>query len=75
VQTGGSPFHGKPLADRTIHHDFDQLRSELGWAARGDHASPRIHDLRHASICGTPLRSYRQNQRIDDVIDAHSPRS
>jgi integrase len=63
---------GKPLADRTIHHNFEQLRSELGWAARGGHASPRIHDLRHTFICRTLLRGYQQNQRIDHVIDALS---
>jgi integrase len=63
---------GTALADRTIHHNFEQLRSELGWAARGSHTSPRIHDLRHTFICGTLLRSYQQNQRIDHVIDALS---
>lgn len=63
---------GKPLADRTIHHNFEQLRSELGWTPRGGHARPRIHDLRHTFICGILLRSYQQNQRIDHVIDALS---
>ncbi len=64
--------HGKPIADRTIHHNFEQLRRELGWTARGGHPSPRIHDLRHTFICRTLLRSYQQNQRIDSVIDALS---
>ncbi len=63
---------GTPLADRTIHHNFEQLRRELGWVARGGHPSPRIHDLRHTFICRTLLRSYQQNQRIDCVIDALS---
>ena len=63
---------GTPLADRTIHHNFEQLRRELGWTARGGHPSPRIHDLRHTFICRTLLRSYQQNQRIDQMIDALS---
>jgi integrase len=63
---------GTPVADRTIHHNFEQLRRELGWSARGGHPNPRIHDLRHTFICRTLLRSYQQNQRIDSVIDALS---
>ena len=61
---------GEPLAYRTAHNTFEKLRSILGWVARGGHASPRIHDLRHSFICRVLLRSYRQQQPIDKMIDA-----
>ena len=64
---------GKALPDRTVHSTFEKLRSQMGWAARGGYPAPRIHDLRHSFICHGLLRSYRQNQPIDNVIDAISP--
>jgi len=30
-----------------VHEVFVQLRTRLGWVARGGHPHPRIHDLRH----------------------------
>jgi integrase len=73
---GGEAFfvseRGKPLADRTVHGAFEKLRAGLGWVARGGHAAPRIHDLRHSFICNSLLRSYQQPQPIDNVIDALS---
>jgi integrase len=63
---------GKPLAERTVHHTFQKLRAQMGWVARGGHAAPRIHDLRHTFICHGMLRSYRQQQPIDNMIDALS---
>jgi integrase len=63
---------GKPLVDRTVHSTFEKLRAGLGWVARGDHAAPRIHDLRHSFICKVLLRSYQQHQPIDNIIDALS---
>ena len=63
---------GEPLADRTVHGTFEKLRVTLGWVARGGHAVPRIHDLRHSFICQGLLRSYRQHQPIDNVIDVLS---
>jgi integrase len=38
---------GKPLPNRTVHSTFEKLRARLEWVARGGHASPRLHDLRH----------------------------
>jgi len=32
---------------RTVEGVFSRMRAQLGWQARGDHADPRIHDLRH----------------------------
>lgn len=62
----------KPLPDRTVHGTFAKLRARLGWVARGGHAAPRIHDLRHSFICHSLLRSYHRHQPIDNVIDALS---
>lgn len=74
-QTLGAFFvsdRGEPLPDRTVHSTFEKLRVRLGWVARGGHSAPRIHDLRHSYICKVLLRSYRQHQPIDNIIDALS---
>jgi integrase len=63
---------GKPLVYRTVHDTFETLRRRLGWVARGGHVAPRIHDIRHTYVCRALLRSYRQHQPIDQVIDALS---
>lgn len=63
---------GKPIANRTVHGDFENLRTRLGWVARGGHKTPRIHDLRHTFICRSLLRSYRQHRPVDKMIDALS---
>lgn len=62
---------GRSIPKRTIHNVFDRLRRRLGWVARGGHARPRIHDLRHTFICQALLRG-RQDNRIDHVADAIS---
>jgi integrase len=62
---------GRPIPKRTIHNVFDRLRHRLGWVARGGHAQPRIHDLRHTFICRALLRGQQDNQ-IDHVADAIS---
>lgn len=38
---------GRALTTQTVHRVFAQLRTRLGWVARGGHPQPRIHDLRH----------------------------
>lgn len=38
---------GRALPASTVNWVFAQLRAQLGWCARGGHACPRIHDLRH----------------------------
>jgi integrase len=63
---------GEPLADRTVHSTFERLRAQLRWVARGGHAAPRIHDMRHSFICRGLLRSYQQHQPVDQIIDALS---
>ena len=49
-----------------------RMRARLEWVARGGHAAPRLHDLRHTFICHALLRSYQQPQPINNVIDAIS---
>ena len=34
----------------TVQNVFRRMRPRLGWQARGDHANPRIHDLRHTMV-------------------------
>jgi integrase len=63
---------GEPLAARTVESTFQTLRAQLGWVARGGHAWPRLHDLRHTFICHGLLRSYREGHPADHVIDALS---
>jgi integrase len=63
---------GKALPNRTVHNTFERLRTQLGWIARGGHASPRIHDFRHTFICRSLLESYRRNQSPDHIMDALS---
>jgi len=71
VETVLLTAEGQPIPKRTIHNTFDRLRRHLGWVARGGHAQPRIHDLRHTFICQALLRGQRDNQ-IDHVADAIS---
>jgi len=60
---------GRSVPCRTVHETFDVLRRRLGWVARGGHAKPRIHDLRHTFICRALLRGHQEN-RLDHVADA-----
>jgi integrase len=71
VETVLLTVEGHPIPKRTIHNTFDRLRRRLGWVARGGHAQPRIHDLRHTFICQALLRG-RQDNQIDHVADAIS---
>jgi integrase len=54
VADRGAPFFvsrmGGFLPKRTVHNVFERMRPQLRWQARGDHANPRLHDLRHAMV-------------------------
>jgi integrase len=63
---------GEALHDRTVHSTFEGLRTRLGWIARGGHASPRIHDIRHTFICRSLQECYRRNESPDHIMDAIS---
>lgn len=41
---------GLSLGDRQVHRVFRALSQQLGWANRGAHHAPRIHDLRHTFV-------------------------
>ena len=66
-----SPGGGR-LEKRTVHHVFQRLRSALGWTARGGHAAPRIHDLRHTFVCRRVQLWHLQGTDIDHAMLALS---
>jgi integrase len=61
---------GAGLVNRTVHKVFEQIRARVGWIARGGHASPRIHDLRHTFVCRRVLQWHRQGTTIDKAMVA-----
>lgn len=63
---------GAGLAKGTVHGVFQRLRKELRWTARGGHAQPRIHDLRHTFICRRVRRWYEQGTDVDNAMVALS---
>lgn len=63
---------GTALAKRTVHWVFDRLRKQLGWTARGGHAVPRIHDLRHTFICRRVQLWHEHGADIDNAMVALS---
>jgi len=63
---------GTGLAKRTVHWVFDRLRKQLGWTARGGHAAPRIHDLRHTFICRRVQLWHEHGTDIDNAMVALS---
>jgi integrase len=60
--------HGDGLPLGTVEYVFGSLRSKLEWASRGDHPTPRIHDLRHSFICHRVLLWYRQGVNVDNAM-------
>lgn len=63
---------GHRLTLSTVEWTFQRLREQLGWVARGGHAHPRIHDMRHTFICQWLMRWCRQGRSIDHEIHALS---
>jgi integrase len=57
---------------RTVHWVFGRLRKQLGWTARGGHAAPRIHDLRHTFICRRVRLWHEHGTDIDNAMVALS---
>ncbi len=56
---------GSRLTIDNVHYAFGRLRRYLGWTARGDHAKPRIHDLRHTFAVNYVTNWHRQGMPID----------
>lgn len=63
---------GRAASTSSVQYAFKLLRRQLGWRSRGDHTSPRIHDLRHSFICHRLERWYAQGVDIDRHILALS---
>jgi integrase len=63
---------GKKLRSSAVHWAFGRLREQLGWIARGDHALPRIHDLRHSFVCRRILTWYQDGVNVDQHMIALS---
>ncbi len=63
---------GKALGSRQVHRIFVQLRQQLGWANRGAHHAPRIHDLRHHFAVRRMMLWHEQGTDIDQAMLALS---
>jgi integrase len=63
---------GRGLDKTSVHRVFARLRAEIGWVARGGHAAPRIHDLRHTFICKRVKLWQRDGADIDHAMIALS---
>ena len=59
---------GSALSPSTVHGVFDRLRKQLGWRARGGHARPRIHDLRHTMVTRRVERWRAEGVPIDHAM-------
>lgn len=62
-----SPISGA-LPTGTVQHVFSRMRPRLGWQARGDHANPRIHDLRHTFAVRRLQRWHEAGVSIDHAM-------
>jgi len=63
---------GQPIGERQAHRVFNALRDSLGWANRGAHAAPRLHDLRHTFAVRRMLLWYADGTDIDQMMLALS---
>ncbi len=63
---------GWPLGERQAHRVFNMLRERLGFANRGGHAAPRLHDLRHTSAVRRMMLWHAEGTDIDQMVLALS---
>lgn len=63
---------GKPLGERQVHRVFNTLRDSLGWANRGAHAAPRLHDLRHTFAVRRLMLWHADGTEVDQMMLALS---
>ena len=59
---------GRALSSSAVRHIFGRLRDQLGWRARGEHALPRIHDLRHTMVVRRVQRWREEGASIDHAM-------
>jgi integrase len=68
----GAPFFvshaGGCLPAGTVENVFERMRSQLRWQARGDHANPRIHDLRHTMAVRRVQRWHETGVSVDQAM-------
>ena len=63
---------GGPLLHQYVHRVFWRLSREVGLRQPGDHAGPRVHDLRHRFAIRTLLNWYREGIDIDKALPSLS---
>ena len=72
ARAAGMPVFATPaggaLSLSGVHHVFARLRDQLGWRARGEHARPRIHDLRHTMVVRRVQRWNEDGASIDHAM-------
>ena len=59
---------GAALPKGTVQTVFTRLRPRLGWLARGDYPSARLHDLRHTFAVRRLQRWREEGQSIDHAL-------
>jgi integrase len=59
---------GGPLLHQYVHRVFWQLSREIGLRRAGDHAGPRVHDLRHRFAIRTLLGWYREGLDVEQRL-------
>jgi integrase len=64
--------HGCALSLRQVDRVFQHLRDRFGWANRGAHDAPRIHDLRHTFVVRRLLLWQTQGIDLDQQMLALS---
>jgi integrase len=68
----GAPFFvsgtGGFLRRDTVEKVFQRMRSGLGWRARGDHAHPRLHDMRHTMVVRRVQLWHESGISVDHAI-------
>lgn len=63
---------GHKLSTRQVDRVFAQLRTQLAWANRGAHSTPRVHDLRHTFVVRRMLAWHAGGIDIDQAMLALS---
>jgi integrase len=63
---------GQSIGERQAHRVFNAIRDSLGWANRGAHAAPRLHDLRHTFAVRRMLLWHADGTDIDQMMLALS---
>lgn len=63
--------YGRAASTHAVQYAFQRLRRCIG-PARGGHAAPRLHDLRHTFVCRRLEQWYREERDLDRHVLALS---